>query len=259
MSPSPAPRPQQQQAAADRADIRALARSPAQAFRYAMVQSVPMLIVIVPFALLFGVVAREAGIDIAQVMGFSVLVLAGASQFTAVQLLSDNAPVWIVILSGLAVNLRMAMYSASLVPWFRGTSGAQKAWIAYTLIDQSYALSIQHYERHPKLTLSQRIAYFSGTAVAICVPWMLASWVGAVLGSVIPDDIALDFAMPITFLAMIAPMLRSAAHLAACFVAIVAALAFAGLPSGLGLMLAAPLGMATGAVVEVLTEKQKRA
>ncbi|MBO9453838.1 AzlC family ABC transporter permease [Paracoccus sp. R12_1] len=221
-----------------------------------MIQSVPLMIVVVPFALLFGIVALEAGMDIAQVMGFSVLVLAGASQFTAVQLLSDHAPVLIVILSGLAVNLRMAMYSASLVPWLREATGSQKALIAYALIDQSYALSIQHYERHPRLSLRQRLAYFAGVAVAMCVPWIVASWVGATVGQAIPEGIALDFAMPITFLAMIAPMLRTVAHLAACFVAIVAALALAGLPSGLGLLIAAPLGMATGAIVETWMERK---
>ena len=233
-----------------------MARTPAQAFRHGMIQSVPLMIVVVPFALLFGIVALEAGMDIAQVMGFSVLVLAGASQFTAVQLLSDHAPVLIVILSGLAVNLRMAMYSASLVPWLREASGSQKALIAYALIDQSYALSIQHYEKHPRLSLRQRLAYFAGVAVAMCVPWIVASWVGATVGQAIPEGIALDFAMPITFLAMIAPMLRTVAHLAACFVAIVAALALAGLPSGLGLLIAAPLGMATGAIVETWMERK---
>ena len=69
-------------------------------------------------------------------------------------------------------------------------------------------------------------------------------------GFPLPDDIALDFAMPITFLAMIAPMLRTPAHLAACFVAILGSLVFAGLPSGLGLLIASPLGMAVGALVE---------
>ncbi|MGR3748493.1 AzlC family ABC transporter permease [Paracoccus sp. (in: a-proteobacteria)] len=257
MSPSPAPRPNHQQAAADDPAVaRALTRTPAQAFRHGMIQSVPLMIVVVPFALLFGIVALEAGMDIAQVMGFSVLVLAGASQFTAVQLLSDHAPVLIVILSGLAVNLRMAMYSASLVPWLREATGSQKALIAYALIDQSYALSIQHYERHPRLSLRQRLAYFAGVAVAMCVPWIVASWVGATVGQAIPEGIALDFAMPITFLAMIAPMLRTVAHLAACFVAIVAALALAGLPSGLGLLIAAPLGMATGAIVETWMERK---
>lgn len=223
---------------------------------HGVVQSLPFLIVIVPFAVLFGVVALEAGMDVAQVMGFSLLVLAGASQFTAVQLISDHAPVIVIMLSCLAVNLRMGMYSAALVPWLRGATAWQKVWIAYALIDQSYALSIQHYERHPRLSLQQRLAYFAGTAVALCIPWMIASWLGATVGKAIPDDIALDFAMPITFIAMIAPMLRTPAHLAACFVAVLGALAFAWMPSGLGLMIAAPLGMATGALVEIRAERK---
>ncbi|WP_265500163.1 AzlC family ABC transporter permease [Paracoccus beibuensis] len=258
MSPLPQSQTAARQATADDASERALARSPQAAFRHGILQSVPFMVVIVPFALLFGVVATEAGLDIAQVMGFSVLVLAGASQFTAVQLLSDNAPTIIVILSALAVNLRMAMYSASLLPWLRQATPGQKAWVAYALVDQSYALSIQHYERHPRLSMTQRLAYFAGTAAVVCVPWMIASWVGATVGQAIPDDIALDFAMPITFLAMIAPMLRTPAHMAACFVAIAAALVLAGLPSGLGLLIAAPLGMATGALVEVRAERKGR-
>jgi len=228
-------------------------------FRRGAVKSLPFLIVMIPFALLFGVVALEAGMDVAQVLGFSVLVLAGASQFTAVQLLSDNAPVIVVILSCLAVNLRMAMYSASLVPWLRDASAPQKAWVAYALVDQSYALSIQEYEANPRMALPQRLAFFAGVVVVVCLPWMIFSWVGATVGRAIPDDIALDFAMPITFLAMIAPMLRTPAHLAACFVAVSGSLAFAGLPSGLGLLIAAPLGMAAGAAVEVWSGRRARA
>lgn len=226
-------------------------------FRRGAVKSLPFLIVMIPFATLFGVVATEAGMDVAQVMGFSVLVLAGASQFTAVQLLSDNASVIIVILSCLAVNLRMAMYSASLVPWLRGATGAHKAWVAYALVDQSYALSIQEYEANPRLTLTQRLAFFAGVVMVVCLPWMVFSWVGATVGRTLPDDIALDFAMPITFLAMIAPMLRTPAHLAACFVAILGSLVFAGLPSGLGLLIASPLGMAVGALVETWSKQRE--
>lgn len=254
MSPTPEPRPQHGQTPADEASAKALARTPRAAFLHGITQSLPFLIVIIPFAVLFGVVATEAGLNVAQVMGFSVLVLAGASQFTAVQLLSDNAPTIVIILSALAVNLRMAMYSAALLPWLRDATGRQKAWIAYALIDQTFALSIQHYERHPRLGLQQRLAYFAGGALVLCGPWMVATWAGATLGDLIPEDIALDFALPITFLAMIAPMLRTTAHLAGCFVAITAALLLAGLPSGLGLLIAAPLGMATGAIVEARTE-----
>ncbi len=244
---------------AARALDRVLARSPAQCLRHGMVQSLPFLLVLVPFGLLFGVVSNEAGLDLAQVLGFSVLVLAGASQFTAVQLISDQAPVLIVIISALAVNLRMAMYSASLVPWLGDASPRARGLLAYVLIDQTYALAIQHYEANPRLRLDQRLAYFFGTAIVSCVPWFLASALGFTLGRAIPESWALDFAVPITFLAMVAPMLRSAAHIAAAAVSIIGALVFSVLPSGLGILVAAPLAMATGAWVEVLTERRRQA
>lgn len=255
--PNPSPDPQQPQDAP--AQQRVLAQSPAQAFRHGAIQTLPFLLVIVPFGLLFGLVATEAGMDLAQVMGFSVLVLAGASQFTAVQLLSDNAPAILVIVSALVVNLRMAMYSASLVPWLGRARMGDRLAISYLLLDQSYAMSIQHYEANPRISLRQRLGYFYGAAAVLCPPWAIATWLGATAGRAIPDGIALDFAVPITFLAMIAPMLRTMAHMAACFVAIVAALLLAWMPSGLGLLIAAPLGMATGAFVETMTEKHRAA
>ncbi|MDS9467097.1 AzlC family ABC transporter permease [Paracoccus sp. MBLB3053] len=236
---------------------RVLARSPAQCIWHGIVQSLPFLLVLVPFGLLFGVLSAESGLNLAQVLGFSALVLAGASQFTAVQLLSDHAPTIIVIISALAVNLRMAMYSASLVPWLGNASPRQRGLVAYLLIDQTYALSIQKFEDNPNLRLDQRMAYFVGTAICSCIPWLIASAVGFHLGRAIPESWALDFALPITFLAMVAPMLRSLAHMAAAAVSIVAALVFTVLPSGLGILLAAPLAMATGAIVEKRMEQAR--
>lgn len=239
------------------AQARALARSPAQSFRHGMVQSLPFQLVVLPFAVLFGVAATNAGMDLAQVMGFSVLVLAGASQFTAVQLLSDNVPVVLVLASALAVNLRMAMYSAALVPWIGAARLRDRAAVAYLLIDQSFAMSIQHYERNPRLSLPQRLAYFFGAAVALCLPWMIFTYLGATMGRLIPASVPLDFALPITFLAMIAPMLRSLPHLVACGVAVTLALTLAGMPSGTGLLIAAPIGMLAGAWVETWQERRE--
>lgn len=215
-----------------------------------MVQSIPFLVVIMPFGLLFGVVGVEAGLSIPEVMGFTTLVLAGASQFTAVQLMTDQAPVWLVILSALAVNMRMAMYSAALVPWLGKATVGWRAFFAYSLTDQIYALSVEHYERHPRLGLAQRTGYFVGAAIMICLPWIVAAYIGATIGRAIPDSFALDFAVPITFLALIAPALRSIAHVAAAGVSVVVALALSGLPAGVGLLIAAPCAMLTGAFVE---------
>ena len=211
----------------------------------------PFLLVIVPFALLFGVVGTEAGLSLVQVMGFSVLVIAGASQFTAVQLMVDNAPTLIVLLTALAVNLRMAMYSASLVPWLGGASQPARAAVAYSLVDQTYALSIDYYQNTPKLSIPQRLGYFFGTAIVMCGAWMVFAYLGATVGRAIPDSVPLDFAVPITFLAMIAPALRSLPHMVAATVAVIVSLFLAGLPAGVGPMIAAILAMLAGSATEV--------
>ena len=75
----------------------------------------PFVLVIVPFATVFGVLSKSAGLNVLEALAFSVAVLAGAAQFTALQLMQDQAPTLVVLASALAVNLRMAMYSASAV------------------------------------------------------------------------------------------------------------------------------------------------
>ena len=80
----------------------------------------PFFLVIGPFGLLFGVLAAEAGLNLFETLSFSVVVIAGAAQFTALQLLQDQAPTLVVLASALAVNLRMAMYSASITPHLGG-------------------------------------------------------------------------------------------------------------------------------------------
>ena len=72
-------------------------------------------------------------------MGFSVLLIAGASQFTALQQMLDGAPVWIVLAAALTVNLRMAMYSAAMIPHFGDAPLWQRLLIAFFNVDQSYS------------------------------------------------------------------------------------------------------------------------
>nr|WP_253913378.1 AzlC family ABC transporter permease [Pseudoruegeria sp. HB172150] len=214
----------------------------------------PFLVILVPFAMLFGVVAVEAGLSITQTMGFSVLVIAGAAQLTAIQLLQDHAPVYIVLAASLAVNLRMAMYSAALVPYLGDARTPLRMVIAYFNVDQTYALSQAEYENRPAMPMANRIAYFLGVATPICPPWYIFTWLGAAFGTRIPPEFALDFIVPIAFLGIIAPALRTLAHVAAAVTSILVALAFAWLPSGLGVLVAGVVAMIVGARVELWLE-----
>ncbi|NNU79619.1 branched-chain amino acid ABC transporter permease [Halovulum dunhuangense] len=219
--------------------------------------SLPFVTVIIPFAMLFGVVATEAGLDLLQTMSMSFFVIAGASQFVAVQLLADQAPTLIILASALAVNMRMAMYSAALVPHLGAAPLWQRAFAAYLLVDQSYGIAIKRYEEDPPLGRPQKMAYFFGTIVLICPLWYLFTWIGAEVGTAIPPEYALDFAVPITFIALIAPQLKSLAHLAAALVSVVTALALAWMPYSTGVLVAAVAAMATGAAVEIWMERRR--
>lgn len=219
--------------------------------------ALPFVIVVGPFALVFGVVATEAGLDLAQTMGFSVLVIAGASQFAALQQLSEGAPAIIAILTGLAVNLRMAMYSAALLPYLGEAPLWKRAIVAYLNVDQTYAMSVARYEDRPEMTLAARLAYFFGVAFPIAPTWYAMTLIGAVAGTRIPPAFALDFAVPITFIALIAPMLRTFAHVAAAMTSVAAALALAFLPFNAGLLVAAALAMAVGAQTELWLERRQ--
>ncbi|WP_209598672.1 AzlC family ABC transporter permease [Ruegeria sp. HKCCSP351] len=215
----------------------------------------PFVFVAVPFGLLFGVFSTEAGLNIVQTIAFSITVFAGAAQFTALQLLQDETPTIIVLISALAVNLRVAMYSASLTPYLGAAPLWQRACAAYLIVDQSYACSIAQFEKEPDLTIPQRMAYFLGSVTPITPLWVLGTCLGAVLGAQIPESWALDFALPITFLAMIGPMMRTLAHVIAALVAIVVALLTVSVPFNLGLLIAGAAGMMAGAQAELMLKR----
>ncbi len=226
-----------------------------RAFWLGVRDALPFIPVIVPFGMVFGALAGGAGWTGGQIVGMSGLVIAGASQFTALQLLADQAPLVVVIATALAVNLRMAMYSASMAPYLAGIPVWQRALISYALTDQTYGLAINRYGRSPGMTRTERVAHFAGLVVPICGPWYVASYAGAVLGAAIPPWLALDFAVPITFIALFGPWLRDLPHVIAGAVSFGLALALVHMPYSLGLLVAAVAAMLAGALAEVWRER----
>lgn len=222
-----------------------------RAFWLGVRDALPFIPLIVPFGMVFGALAGESGWTNPEIVGMSALVIAGASQFTALQLLSDQAPLAVVIATSLAVNLRMAMYSASMAPHVGEAPVWQRALVAYTLTDQTYGLAMNRYAQSPEMTKPEKLAHFAGLAIPICGPWYFASYAGAVLGTAIPPWLALDFAVPITFIALFGPSIRGLPHVAAASVSFGLALALVDLPYSLGLLVSAGAAMLTGALVEI--------
>ena len=212
--------------------------------------NIPFWLIVAPFGLLFGVVATEAGFSILQTMIMTSFVVAGSSQFTALTLLQDDAPTFIILATSLAVNLRMAMYSAALVPHLGRAPLGIRALFAYFLVDQSYATSINIYSDNPEMTLPQKCRYFMGSFACLLPVWIFSTLIGALLGTKIPPEYALDFAMPICFIALSAPMMRSLPHFIAALVSMIGTLVFISAPYSTGLLMAAFLAMIAGVQTE---------
>lgn len=220
-------------------------------FRDGALASLPVMIGIAPFGLIFGVAAAETGLGDLEAMALTTIVVAGASQFAALQMMAENAPVWLVILTGSVINLRMAMYSAAISMEWRGAPLWTRALAAYFLHDQAFALSMRRYGDHPREGTPRRVGFFFGVGVTTVTLWIASSYAGLLLGEGAPPEWSLDFAVPATFIGAVAPLLRTAPHGAAAAVGAGASLALIWLPFALGVLIGALCGVAAGAAVEL--------
>jgi len=209
----------------------------------------PLLLGIVPFGLVAGIAAVDAGLGLAEAVGLSVIVFAGASQLAAIELLAQNAPLAVVIGTAVVINVRMVMYSASIAPYLAEYGRRFRAGLAYLLTDQAYALSVAEYERTPDRT---RWRYYLGAAATLWVVWQITTVVGFVIGAGVPDAWGLTFAVPLVFLALLVPAMKDRPTVLAAVVGGAVAVAAAGLPMNLGLLTGAVSGIVAGLATEVI-------
>lgn len=210
----------------------------------------PLLVGAMPFGIIFGALAASAGLSAAQALGMSLLVFAGSAQFIVLSLLGAGAGAAVLLLTTLVVNLRHALYSATLQPFVRHLPARWRMLLAFWLTDEAFAV-VQH--RYAKDDNSpHKHWYFFGAALAMYLNWQLCTLIGVLFGQSVPDLAAwgLDFAMLATFIGVVVPMLRNRPQVAAALVAGGVALACHGLPYKLGLLAAAASGIAVGLLLE---------
>ncbi|MEN9936367.1 MAG: hypothetical protein RLZZ387_2946 [Chloroflexota bacterium] len=204
----------------------------------------PILLGVAPFGAIYGVLALSAGLSPAAAQAMSAIVFAGSSQFVGAGLFAAATPWPVIVLTTLVINLRHALYSASLAPHLAHLPARWKLPLAYLLTDEAYAVTIRRY-REPGGP-GERHWYLLGTALALWLTWQLSTAVGVFLGAQVPAGWGLDFALPLTFIALLVPTLKDRPTLLAALVAAAVALLGAGLPYKLGLMAAACAGIAAG-------------
>ena len=208
----------------------------------------PILVGVIPFGLIYGILALDAGLTPLQAQAMSAVVFAGSAQFIMAQLFAIDTPALVIVITAFLVNLRHALYSASLSPYVKHLSQKWKYGLAYLLTDEAYAVTINHYRGLGELKYKQW--YFLGSGLALWTTWQISTAAGILVGSVIPATLPLDFFIALTFIALVVPNLEDRAGVAAALTAgIISVIAF-GLPFRLGLVLAALVGIVAGMLVD---------
>jgi 4-azaleucine resistance transporter AzlC len=224
----------------------------AHEFRRGLLAALPLAPGIIAFGLLYGMMARQIGFSPWEALAMSVIVHAGSAQFVALGMW-DAAGAGAIVLTTLVVNLRHLLLGASVAPYLRGLSPLWKAALALWMSDESYALAIAAYEQRKGSHI-----YFLGANVGVVALWWPSGWIGALLGTAIPDParLGLDLVFPLAFLGLLMAFLKDRVHLAVAVLA--GALALLGvrfLPGKWYVILAGLAGSAAGVVLEDVRDR----
>jgi 4-azaleucine resistance transporter AzlC len=224
------------------------ALSAAEGFWAGVRAEIPLLIGVFPFGMIYGALALNAGLSKAAAQMMSSIVFAGSAQFITTQLVRGATPGLVIVLTIAVVNLRHMLYSASLAPYLAALPTRWKMVLSYLLTDEAYAPTILNYEKEGMTAHAHW--FLLGAGLLLWITWQISTALGIFLGAAIPESWSLDFALPLTFIAMVVPVLRNRPAIAAALVAGLVALVAFSLPYKLGLILAALVGITVGTILE---------
>ena len=213
----------------------------------------PLMIPVVPFGLIFGVLAIDIGFSPLETMGMSLIIFGGASQIVLLQLFSGGASSLVIISSVGAVNSRHLLYGAVVSEHLSDLKLIWKIIISYFLIDQAFATSNEYLKKNKQ---SNKYFHLVGGGATCWVIWQSTTFLGIVLGEAIPDKLGLSFAVPLTFLALLVNDFRKLINVVVIIISgLVATIGFNYIPFKAYVIVSALIGLFTAMILTKVIKK----
>lgn len=228
-----------------------------RAFREGLKIGAPTMPGIFAWGMVTGMAMAKSGLTIWQALGMTFLVFAGSAQLAAIPLIAAAAPIWVVFVTAMVVNLRFIIFAAAIAPHFGHLPWYKRVWYGYFNADITMGLFPQ---RFPAETIGQtrgKVGFFTGIGYPNWFAWQTGSVAGILLASQIPESWGIGFAGTLALLAITIPLTVNAAALVGVLVASAVAVAAAGLPYRLGLLVAVVLGMTAAMIADTFLDKKK--
>ena len=207
------------------------------------------------WGLVVGVAMIKAGLSLPQALGMTFIVFGGSAQLASLPLIGAHAPVWVIFVTALAVNLRFVIFSAILAPHFSHLPWRKRALFGFMTGDVAVGLFIQ---RFPDLRdMKGKLAFLKGLIFPNWLAWQVGSVIGIFLGSQVPSRWGLGVAGTLAILCVMLPLIISRAALAGVVVSGVVALLCFHFPYKLGILLAVVVGVITAMMFEEMMLKKQ--
>ena len=208
----------------------------------------PISVGLLPWAMVTGIAMRSIGLSEIEALGMNLLVYAGTAQLGALPLIAAGAPLWLIVLTALALNLRFVIFSAAIAPVFHDSSFARRLASSYLLVDGVFAVGadklIKADDPHWRWGY-----YIAPSAFNWCV-WQVFTALGIFGAEFMPRDWSLEFMVTIALMVMMLPMVRTRPMLVAALAGGLGAVLLRGLPLRLGVVAGIAVGIAAGFAAE---------
>ena len=215
----------------------------------------PTLFGIGAWGLVVGVAMVKSGLTVVQALGMTMVVFAGSAQLAALPLISAAAPIWVIFLTALVVNLRFVIFSALLAPHFAHLPWRKRLLLGYVSGDMTVAIFLRKYpDEAPQVG---KLSYLKGLMYPNWAAWQIGSIAGIFLGSAVPAEWGLGFAGTLAIICVMIPLVVNRPAVCGVLVSGAVAVLAAGLPYKLGLLAAVLVGMLTAMAVEETLERFK--
>lgn len=215
----------------------------------------PLLIPVVPFGIILGVIGIELGFSPLVVYATSFIVFSGSAQIVLFQLISAGATPLVTLTSVAVTNSRHFLYGAVVSEYFEELSITWKAILSYFLTDQSFAVSYRYFKKNK--TVPNKHYYLLGSGFTLWTIWQISTLMGIFLGSIVPEELGLTFAIPLTFLSLIIHEFRKPDHLIVIFTSGILATLFYDIPFKAYIILATSIALVVATVITNLRFKKK--
>ena len=223
-------------------------------FKQGILEELPLQLGVFPFGVIYGVMAIESGLTPMQAFLMSSIIFGGASQIAFVQLISNTTPFGVIVMTVSAINSRHFLYSISMMEFLKNLSLKWRVILGYLLTDEAYAISIRRFINEPNTSFLH--FHLLGTGITLFLSWQISTLTGILLGGDLSKFLDLQFIIPLTFIAIIIPMIRSISTLLVVISSAFCGLIFKNLDISFWIIISGFIGVLVGIASNKLDKKR---